>query len=125
MNKYLIIGVAVVVIAAGVWWGTQKQDVSNNTLAAITTNVTSGSAPLVVTFTPRFMGMGEIWIEFGDGQRVRPSCEAKPDTDGCKGEYMSPIVHTYTKAGIYTVTYSNTHPGGNKEIFGTVVVSAK
>lgn len=88
----------------------------------LTADLTYGPSPLTVTFTPGFIGMGDHWIDFGDGETSRPSCaEAKPNTDACLR--MHTLTHTYIQAGIYIAEYRER----NKTIdtLGTVTITVK
>jgi len=81
---------------------------------------TSGVAPLTVTFDTAFLGMGEQWVDFGDGARADAGCvQYKSENDCIK---MKPITHTYTTAGDYTASYKERDSGADK-IWGTATIS--
>lgn len=78
----------------------------------------SGSAPLTITFTPGFLGLGGHPVDFGDGTNTEATCaEFKPDTDACIR--MNTLTHIYTKPGTYTVIYKDLHP---EKVWGTVTI---
>lgn len=82
--------------------------VLDNIVANFTSNITSGTAPLIIAFTDASTGTPESWQwNFGDGVT---SNEKDP-------------VHTYLSAGNYTVnlTVSNSHGSGSK--LATIIVS--
>ncbi len=78
----------------------------NNTMppvAAFTSNVTSGNAPLVVLFTDTGAGgVPTSWLwDFGDGNHSKHAMNA---------------THTFTKPGIYNVALTVTNAAGNSSI---------
>ena len=74
--------------------------------ADFTANVTSGEAPLAVAFTDASVGAASWSWEFGDGAT---SARQNP-------------VHTYTAAGIYTVTLTAANSAGSSSATGIVTV---
>lgn len=81
--------------------------------SGIAANITSGKAPLTVTFSVKYMGLGSHWVEFGDGQKADVACSAyKPETDACIA-YNQEISHTYTRSGTYRATYIEEDRGAN------------
>ncbi len=71
-------------------------------IAAFSANVTSGKAPLKVFFTDNSIGEPTSFIwNFGDGTNSRHAMNA---------------THTYTKAGIYTVTLTVANPAGSNTV---------
>jgi len=76
-------------------------------VADFTSDVTSGNAPLTVTFTDRSTGDPTAWNwDFGDGT---DSTDRNP-------------VHTYTSAGTYTVTLTVSNADGAVSKDGTITV---
>ena len=76
-------------------------------VADFTSDVTSGNAPLTVTFTDRSTGDPTAWNwDFGDGT---DSTDQNP-------------VHTYTSAGTYTVTLTVSNADGAVSKDGTITV---
>jgi PKD repeat protein len=77
-------------------------------IAAFVQDVTTGNAPLTVRFTNQSQGQisSFLWF-FGDGST---STEQNP-------------VHTYTRAGIYTITLQVTGPGGTSNVSRQITVT--
>ncbi len=100
-------------------WGAVSTN-NSNWLAA---SLAYGTAPLTVTFTPAFAGLGDHWIEFGDGTRASTSCaESKPDTDRCIR--MNTLTHTYTTAGTYVATYKEQNTKADTIGTATITVTS-
>lgn len=77
-------------------------------IAAFVQDVTTGNAPLTVRFTNQSQGeiTSFLWF-FGDGST---STERNP-------------AHTYTRAGIYTITLQVTGPGGTSNVSRQITVT--
>jgi PKD repeat protein len=74
-----------------------------------TTNVVSGTAPLTVRFTNKATGsVTSYFWSFGDGTTSSAT---------------NPPVHTYSKAGTYTVALKVTGPGGSNSVSTTINVN--
>lgn len=117
MNKYIVIGVFVLIVVGGLWYFKQSnvpavsvkqqnqsidQPSNSQTISAA---VVSGSAPFTVKFSVAYMELGSYWVEFGDGQQAGVTCSAyKPDSDICV-IFNNTISHTYLQPGVYTVKY--------------------
>jgi PKD repeat protein len=85
---------------------------SQSNLAA---SPTSGTAPLVVTFTGRGSGMfeGVMLLDFGDGQTDTSISTIRNFTR----------THTYTAAGSYTVQLKSSAFGGQRPSLPTTVAT--
>ncbi|MFQ3647212.1 MAG: PKD domain-containing protein [Anaerolinea sp.] len=77
-------------------------------IAAFVQDVTTGNAPVTVRFTNQSQGQitSFLWF-FGDGST---STQQNP-------------VHTYTRAGIYTITLQVTGPGGTSNVSRQITVT--
>lgn len=99
-----------------------SKDLSITFPPTISANVVSGTAPLTVIFTVGFLGLGNYWVEFGDGTRADTTCaQWKPETDACLK--MDTITHTYSAPGTYTATYIDPHE--SNRVTGSVTISVK
>jgi len=94
----------------------------------ITANVLAGNAPLTVQFSVAYMGLGDHWVEFGDGQQENITCSAyKPETDACT-TYNDKVSHTYTQPGTYAAKYMEGNRGANgmtADVTGSVTITVR
>jgi hypothetical protein len=100
-------------------------------LESSTTTPYVGSAPMTVShlignvgspimFTFSFRGLGDQWVDYGDGSRDNVTCaQWKTDTDMCLK--MNTLYHTYTKAGTFTVSYMERDVGAKGTIDQTIL----
>lgn len=84
----------------GAWRGSNETVVRHPPTAAFSADVTSGDAPLTVTFTDESTYVPDAWLwDFGDGET---STEQNP-------------VHEYAEDGTYTVTLTASNNGGSDD----------
>ena len=73
-------------------------------LAVFAADITSGPAPLSVTFSNTSTNADEFQWDFGDGASTKTIAAEEPVTE-------EPVTHEYTKAGSYTVTMTAIQQG--------------
>ena len=80
-------------------------------VASFSTSSTTGIAPLSVTFTDKSTGSPTTWSwSFGDNSATSP---------------QQNLVHTFTEAGVYTVTLTASNINGTSSTSTQIVVSPK
>ena len=81
--------------------------------------------PLTVQFSLDYLGLGDHWVEFGDGQQVDITCISyKPDTDACI-KFNNLISHTYTQPGTYTAKYMDGYRDARAEVTGSATITVR
>lgn len=129
--KYVLIALVALLVVGAARYAMQNSDgdwheVLTPAPPAIIADRTSGEAPLTVTFTPRFMGLGDFLVKFGDGKEgysVGCAIAPGPDRDGCGSDDMLPVTHTYSKPGSYLVEYVNRNY--EDEVVGKLTITVR